>query len=586
MFALGLIRVRLFDKLQTIVFSTAQRRLPLIPYANKRPMALQFNFEKTQRPTIGTEPDRLSERFLQNEQRMRTLVNNVRAITERITLGGDHRVVEKHRRKGKLMVRERINLLLDKGSPFLELSSLAGNELYKNEYVPSGGIVTGIGKIYGTDCMVIGNDATVKGGTYYPITVKKHLRAQEIAMENSLPCIYLVDSGGANLAQQADVFPDKYHFGRIFFNQANMSKLGIPQIAVVLGSCTAGGAYMPAMADESIIVKGRGTVFLGGPPLVRAATGEQVSDEELGGAELHCKQSGVTDHYALDDEHALHLARLAISNLNRCTATIHFPSSAQVRPPKFPTEDLYGIIGDNLAHSFDIKEVIARIVDGSEFFEFKQNYGTSLVGGFGKLYGITVGILANNGVMFSESALKGTHFVQLCCRRKIPLIFLQNVTGFMVGREVEAEGIAKHGAKLVTAVSCAQVPKLTLIVGSSYGAGNYAMCGRAYEPRFLFAWPNSKISVMGGSQAAEVLATIQKDRSLAEGKPWDKDKEERIKGPISRQFEVEGHSLYATARLWDDGVIDPADSRRVLGLALSVAIKAPIQDSSFGIFRM
>ncbi|KHJ43959.1 carboxyl transferase domain protein [Trichuris suis] len=546
----------------------------------------QFSSDQTEWPTIGTEPNRLSETFLQNDQRLRALVSNVRMLTKRVSLGGDDKAVEKHKKKGKLLVRERINLLLDKGSPFLELSSLAGHELYENEHVHSGGIVTGIGQIYGTECMIISNDATVKGGTYYPITVKKHLRAQEIAMDNHLPCVYLVDSGGANLSRQASVFADKYHFGRIFFNQANMSKLGIPQIAVVLGSCTAGGAYLPAMADESIIVKGSGTVFLGGPPLVRAAIGEQVSAEDLGGADLHCKQSGVTDHYALDEKHALHLARLAVSNLNPRQSTVTFPSYAQVQPPKLPIEDLYGIVGDSLTRTFDITEVIARIVDESKFFEFKQSYGTTLVCGFARLYGITVGIIGNNGIIFSESALKGAHFVQLCSRRNIPLIFLQNVTGFMVGREVEAEGIAKHGAKLVMAVSCAQVPKLTLIVGGSYGAGNYVMCGRAYEPRFLFTWPNAKISVMGGSQAAAVLANIKKDRCLAEGKQWNENEDKQVREPITRQFESEGHALYATARLWDEGVIDPVDSRRVLGLALSVAIKPPVQHSVFGVFRM
>jgi 3-methylcrotonyl-CoA carboxylase beta subunit len=432
--------------------------------------------------------------------------------------------------------------------------------------------------------MIIANDATVKGGAYYPITVKKHVRAQEIAQENHLPCISLVDSGGANLPRQAEVFPDRDHFGRIFFNQARMSSKGIAQIAVVLGSCTAGGAYVPAMSDVSIIVRRQGTVFLGGPPLVKAATGEEISAEELGGADLHCSKSGVTDYYALDDDHALFMARRAVANLNKKKIN-EFPSSS-VEPPRRDVRDLYGIVGSNLKKTFDVREVIARIVDASEFDEFKAKYGDTLVTGFGRLYGYPVGIIGNNGVLFSESALKGTHFIELCCQRGVPLIFLQNITGFMVGKDAEAGGIAKNGAKLVTAVSCAKVPKFTVIIGGSYGAGNYGMCGRAYSPRFLYMWPNSRISVMGGEQAATVLTTIQRDQRKREGKPWTDDDERAIKEPILKRFEQEGHPYYSSARLWDDGVIDPIDTRKILGLSLSASLNAEIPKTDFGVFRM
>ncbi|KAL1132775.1 hypothetical protein AAG570_010727 [Ranatra chinensis] len=457
--------------------------------------------------------------------------------------------------------------------------------MYSPDVVPSAGIVTGIGRIAGRECMIIGNDATVKGGTYYPITVKKHLRAQEIAQENNLPCVYLVDSGGANLPHQAGSFPDKNHFGRIFYNQASMSAQGIPQIALVLGSCTAGGAYVPAMADDSIIVRNQGTIFLAGPPLVKAATAEIISSEDLGGADLHCSISGVTDHYAHNDHHALFIAREIISRLNS-TKTVPITVKNEVIPPKYDSDQLYGIVGANLKKSYDIREVISRIVDGSVFSEFKANYGTTLVTGFSHLYGYPVGIIGNNGVLFSESALKGTHFIQLCCQRKIPLIFLQNITGFMVGREAEAGGIAKNGAKMVTAVACAQVPKITLIVGGSYGAGNYGMCGKAYSPRFLYMWPNARISVMGGEQAAGVLTQVARDQRERAKKTLSLEEERSLKQPIIEQFEREGNPYFSTARLWDDGIIDPVDTRRVLGLSLSTALNAPIPDTKFGVFRM
>ncbi|KAF4526142.1 hypothetical protein B566_EDAN012453 [Ephemera danica] len=511
---------------------------------------------------IGTEVDKSSPEFRENDTHMRQLVTELRENITRIVRGGGEKAIERHRSKGKLLARERIDMLLDPGSPFLELSQLAAHNLYKGEDVPAGGI----------------------GGSYYPVTVKKHLRAQEVAEQNRLPCIYLVDSGGANLPRQADVFPDRDHFGRIFYNQANMSSKGIAQVAVVLGICTAGGAYIPAMADESIIVKQQGTIFLAGPPLVKAATGEEVSAEDLGGADLHCTTSGVTDHYALDDRHALHLARRVINNLNlkKSPAVTIEPTEE----PLFPAEDLYGIVGGNLKKTFDVREVIARIVDGSRFDEFKARYAETLVTGFARLYGYPVGIIGNNGVLFSESALKGAHFVELCCQRGIPLIFLQNITGFMVGRDAEAGGIAKNGAKMVTAVACAQVPKLTLVIGGSYGAGNYGMCGRAYSPRFLYMWPNSRISVMGGEQAAGVMAQITRDQRLREKKPWTEEEEMKLKAPILKRFEDEGSPYYSSARLWDDGVIDPSDTRRVLGLSLSAALNAPIPRTNFGIFRM
>ncbi len=497
--------------------------------------------------------------------------------------GGPQRARDKHTARGKLLPRDRVARLLDPGSPFLELSPLAAYDLYGGD-IHGAGIITGIGRVSGRDCVIVCNDATIKGGTYYPMTVKKHLRAQEIAMENRLPCLYLVDSGGANLPNQTDVFPDRDHFGRIFFNQATMSSLGIPQIAVVMGSCTAGGAYVPAMSDETIIVRRQGTIFLAGPPLVKAATGEEVSAEDLGGADVHAKVSGVADHYALDDDHALALARRIVANLN----TIKRPDivlSASREPLADPAE-LDKVVPVDLKKQYDIREVIARIVDGSEFDEFKATYGTTLVTGFARIHGIPVGIIGNNGILFSQSALKGAHFVELCCQRRIPLLFLQNITGFMVGRDYEAGGIAKDGAKLVTAVACAKVPKITVIVGGSYGAGNYGMCGRAYGPRFLFMWPNARISVMGGEQAASVLATVRRDNIEAEGGSWSAEEEEAFKAPIRARYEAEGHPYHATARLWDDGIIMPQETRRVLGLALSATLNAPIPETRFGVFRM
>lgn len=534
--------------------------------------------------TIGTPAEVNSSIYKDNYKQMVKLVQELRSQTEKIVQGGGQKAVEKHLSRGKLLPRDRINNLLDPGSPFLEFSQLAGYQLYGSEEVPAGGIITGIGRVSGRECVIVANDPTVKGGTYYPITVKKHLRAQEIARENHLPCIYLVDSGGANLPRQDEVFPDKEHFGRIFYNQATMSAEGIPQIAVVMGSCTAGGAYVPAMADESIIVKNQGTIFLGGPPLVKAATGEEVSAEDLGGADLHCRKSGVTDYYATDDQHALHLARRVVKNLN-------YDKSPQVtitqpEEPLYAADEIYGIVGDNLKRTYDVREVIARIVDGSMFDEFKTLYGETLVTGFARIWGYPVGILANNGVLFSESALKATHFIELCTKRGIPLVFLQNITGFMVGREAEAGGIAKDGAKMVTAVACAKVPKFTVIIGGSYGAGNYGMCGRAYGPRFLYMWPNARISVMGGEQAANVLTTVAREQRLREGKTFSEDEENAIKGPILKKYAKEGHPYYSSARLWDDGVIDPASTRSVLGLSLSASLNAPVNQTKFGVFRM
>ncbi|KAI6219876.1 3-methylcrotonyl-CoA carboxylase 2 [Aphelenchoides besseyi] len=534
---------------------------------------------------LQTKIDITTSDFQQNEAEMRTAVGELQQVVSKIVNGTDERAKERHVKRGKLLVRDRIYGLIDPGTPFLELSQLAGYEMYGKEEVPAGGLVTGVGVVSGRQCMIVGNDATVKGGTYYPITVKKHLRAQEIARQNRLPCVYLVDSGGANLPRQADIFADRDHFGRIFFNQATMSSEGIPQIAVVMGSCTAGGAYVPAMADESIIVRGNGTVFLGGPPLVKASTGEEVSAEDLGGADLHCSESGVTDYYAQHDQHALVQARAVIAGLNAQSANF-FPNLEAVEEPLYSADELYGIVGTNLKKTFDVREVIARLVDGSRFDEFKQRYGETLVTGFARLYGQQVGIIGNNGVLFSESAMKGAHFIQLCCKRQIPLIFLQNITGFMVGREAEAGGIAKHGAKLVTAVACAQVPKLTLVIGGSYGAGNYGMCGRAYSPRFLFMWPNARISVMGGEQAANVLATVQRDQRKREGKEWTAEEERKLKQPVQERFEREGHPYFASARLWDDGIVDPRQSRRVLGLALQASLNAPIPQTQFGVFRM
>jgi 3-methylcrotonyl-CoA carboxylase beta subunit len=524
-----------------------------------------------------------SEEFKQNAAGMQALVDDLRAKVAQIKLGGDEQARRKHTERGKLLPRERIRQLLDVGSPFLELSQFAAYRIYETE-TPAAGVLTGIGRIDGRECMLVVNDATVKGGSYLPLTVKKHLRAQEIAEQNRLPCVYLVDSGGAFLSKQDDVFPDRDHFGRIFYNQARMSAQGIPQIAVVMGSCTAGGAYVPAMADESIIVKEQGTIFLGGPPLVKAATGEVVSAEQLGGADTHCRRSGVTDHYAENDAHALALARRIVGNLNqRKQPTISLRESSD---PRFDPRELYGLIPSDSRKPFDVREVIARIVDASEFDEFKQLYGTTLVCGFARLYGIPLGIIANNGILFSESALKGAHFIQLCSQRGIPLLFLQNITGFMVGSKYEAGGIAKDGAKMVTAVACAKVPKLTLIIGGSFGAGNYGMCGRAYSPRLLFMWPNARISVMGGEQAASVLAQVRRDGLEAKGESWSREEEEKSKAPIRAQYEHQGHPYYASARIWDDGIIDPADSRMVLGLSLSATLNAPIEETSFGIFRM
>ena len=527
--------------------------------------------------------DPRADAFTANAGTMTGLVRGLRATVQTITEGGGERARSKHLARGRLLPRERIRRLLDVGSPFLELSQLAAYGMYGGE-VPAAGIVTGIGRINQQECMVIANDPTVKGGTYYGMTVKKHLRAQEIALENRLPCVYLVESGGANLPQQDEVFPDRDHFGRIFYNQAVMSAAGVPQIAVVHGSCTAGGAYVPAMSDESIIVRGQGTIFLGGPPLVRAATGEVVSAEALGGADVHARVSGVTDHYAMDDAHALAIARRIVGHLNR----LKRPELAikPPRPPKYDAKELYGIVPVDLRKSYDVREVIARLVDGSEFDEFKQLYGTTLVCCFAHLYGHPVGIVANNGILFSESALKGTHFIELCAQRGLPIIFLQNITGFMVGSKAEAGGIAKDGAKMVTAVACAKVPKITVVIGGSFGAGNYSMCGRAYGPRFLWMWPNARISVMGGEQAAGVLATVRRDSIEAQGRTWTADDETAFRKPILEQYETQGHPYYASARLWDDGIIDPVETRMVLALSLSAALNAPVEATRFGVFRM
>jgi len=509
----------------------------------------------------------------------RALAEELRARVAQAALGGPEASRERHAARGKLLPRERVERLLDPGSPFLEIGQLAANGLYDDE-VPGAGMIAGIGRVSGRQCMIVCNDATVKGGTYYPLTVKKHLRAQEIARENRLTCLYLVDSGGANLPHQAEVFPDRDHFGRIFYNQAQMSALQIPQIACVMGSCTAGGAYVPAMSDESVIVRGQGTIFLAGPPLVKAATGEEISAEDLGGGELHAKRSGVVDHLAENDEHALTVLRDIVSHLGKNEGAKL--DLKEPRAPKFDAEELYSIVPEDVRAPYDVHEVIARIVDGSEFHEFKALYGSTLVCGFAHIWGMPVAILANNGVLFSESALKGAHFIELACQRGIPLLFLQNISGFMVGGKYEAEGIAKHGAKLVTAVATAQVPKLTVVIGGSFGAGNYGMCGRAYSPRFLFTWPNARISVMGGEQAASVLATVNRDADK-----WTKDEAEAFKAPIRDKYETEGSPYYATARLWDDGVIDPAQTRDVLGLALAACLEAPIPETPrFGVFRM
>ncbi|MCZ8236209.1 MAG: methylcrotonoyl-CoA carboxylase [Inhella sp.] len=521
-------------------------------------------------------------------QTMRALVDDLRSKLDRIAQGGGEAARAKHTARGKLLPRDRVAMLLDPDSPFLEVAPLAALNVYKekdgSDSAPCAGVIAGIGRVAGVECMVVCNDATVKGGTYYPLTVKKHLRAQEIAQQNRLPCIYLVDSGGANLPNQDEVFPDRDHFGRIFFNQANLSADGVPQIAVVMGSCTAGGAYVPAMSDETIIVKNQGTIFLGGPPLVKAATGEVVSAEDLGGGDVHTRLSGVADHLADNDTHALALARQVVGSLNWTKAN---PLRCQApKPPRYAVDELHGVIPTDARKPFDVREVIARVVDDSAFDEFKARYGTTLVCGFAHIEGMPVGIVANNGILFTESANKGAHFIELCCQRKIPLVFLQNITGFMVGRKVENEGIARAGAKMVTAVACAQVPKFTVIIGGSFGAGNYGMCGRAYSPRFLWMWPNARISVMGGEQAAGVLATVKRDGLEAKGGTWSAEEEEAFKAPIRQQYEEQGHPYYASARLWDDGVIDPADTRRVLGLALSAALNAPIPDTKFGVFRM
>ena len=527
--------------------------------------------------------DTRSEEFRENRTAFQALVGDLRTKVEEIKQGGGEAARGRHLKRGKLLPRERVRTLLDTGSPFLELSQLAAYGMYGGE-VPAAGIITGIGRIMGRECIVVTNDATVKGGTYYPITVKKHLRAQEIALENRLPCIYLVDSGGANLPNQDEVFPDRDHFGRIFFNQANMSAKGIPQIAAVMGSCTAGGAYVPAMSDESIIVRNQGTIFLAGPPLVKAAIGEVVTPEELGGAEVHGRVSGVTDHTANDDAHALAIVRRIVGNLNR--AKSHGLELAEPRDPLYDPEEIYGIVPTDLRKPYEVREVIARLVDGSELDEFKALYGETLVCGFARIQGYPVGIVANNGILFSESALKGTHFIELCCQRGVPLIFLQNITGFMIGKKYEAGGIAKDGAKMVTAVACARVPKLTLILGGSFGAGNYGMCGRAYSPRLLWMWPSARISVMGGEQAAGVLATIRGDAVKARGGAWSDEEEAAFKAPLLEQYERQGHPYYASARLWDDGIIDPLDSRTALGLGISAALNAPIEPTTFGVFRM
>ncbi|WP_338485247.1 carboxyl transferase domain-containing protein [Streptomyces sp. SCSIO 75703] len=534
-------------------------------------------------PELTTAADPASESFRANEEAHRALVEELRGKLAAARLGGGERARARHTARGKLLPRDRVDTLLDAGSPFLELAPLAADGLYDGQ-APAAGVIAGIGRVGGRECVIVANDATVKGGTYYPMTVKKHLRAQEVALENRLPCLYLVDSGGAFLPMQDEVFPDREHFGRIFYNQARMSGAGIPQIAAVLGSCTAGGAYVPAMSDEAVIVRNQGTIFLGGPPLVKAATGEVVTAEELGGGDVHARVSGVTDHLAEDDAHALRIVRTIVSTLPRRGA-----APWEVLPSVEPKADplgLYGVVPADSRTPYDVREVIARVVDGSRFAEFKQEFGQTLVTGFARVHGHPVGIVANNGILFSESAQKGAHFIELCDQRGIPLVFLQNISGFMVGRDYEAGGIAKHGAKMVTAVASTRVPKLTVVVGGSYGAGNYSMCGRAYSPRFLWMWPNAKISVMGGEQAASVLATVRRDQMQARGEEWPAEEEEAFKAPVRAQYERQGNAYYATARLWDDGIIDPLDTRRVLGLALTACAGAPLGEPRFGIFRM
>jgi len=534
-------------------------------------------------PVIESKLQPRSAEFQANAQAMQAVVDDLAVQVAKAAAGGGEAARARHVARGKLLPRERVQMLLDPGTPFLEIAPLAAHAMYNGD-APCAGVIAGIGRVSGVDCIIVCNDATVKGGTYYPMTVKKHLRAQEIAAQNRLPCIYLVDSGGANLPNQDEVFPDREHFGRIFYNQANLSAQGIAQIAVVMGSCTAGGAYVPAMSDETIIVKNQGTIFLGGPPLVKAAIGEIVTAEELGGGDAHTRLSGVADHLANNDAHALALARQAVATLNRAKLQPH-----QLRtpvPPKYDPKELYGVIPTDTRKPYDVREVIARIVDGSEFHEFKARFGSTLVCGFAHIEGMPVGIVANNGVLFSESAQKGAHFIELCGQRKVPLIFLQNITGFMVGKKYENEGIARHGAKMVTAVATVNVPKFTVIIGGSYGAGNYGMCGRAYSPRFLWMWPNARICVMGGEQAAGVLATVRKDALAAKGQTLSAEEEDAIKRPILEQFGHQSHPYYSSARLWDDGVIDPADTRRVLALGLSAAMNAPIPEPKFGVFRM
>jgi len=534
-------------------------------------------------PVLITSIEPRSQDHLLNREALCALTTDLDAQLAKVALGGGEKARQKHLERDKLLPRDRIAALLDPGSPFLEFSPLAAHGMYEGQ-APGAGIVTGIGRVHGQEVVVVANDATVKGGTYFPITVKKHLRAQEIARENRLPCIYLVDSGGAFLPLQDEVFPDKEHFGRIFYNQARLSAENIPQIAVVMGSCTAGGAYVPAMCDESIIVKEQGTIFLGGPPLVKAATGEIVDAESLGGAEVHTSVSGVADHFAENDAHALEIARGIVQHFNRRKT---LPVAVrEPREPLYPAEEIYGIVPRDTRKPFEVREVIARIVDGSEFQEFKARYAKTLITGFAHIHGYPVGIVANNGILFAESALKGAHFIELCNQRGIPLVFLQNITGFMVGKKYENAGIAKDGAKMVTAVACSSVPKFTVVIGGSFGAGNYAMCGRGYQPRFLWMWPNARISVMGGEQASSVLATVRRDGIEASGKTWSAEEEENFKAPIRDQYERQGHPYYASARLWDDGIIDPADTRRVLGLALSAAMNAPIEKAEFGVFRM
>ena len=535
-------------------------------------------------PTLTSKLNPRSDDFKAYTAQMRSLIDDLQARLAQVAQGGGDRARDRHTARGKLLPRDRVDKLLDPDTPFLEIAPLAGLDLYDNA-APGGGMITGIGRVSGVECLIVCNDATVKGGTYYPITVKKHLRAQEVAQQNRLPCIYLVDSGGANLPNQDEVFPDRDHFGRIFYNQAQMSALGIPQLAVVMGSCTAGGAYVPAMSDETIIVKNQGTIFLAGPPLVKAATGEVVSAEDLGGGDVHTRLSGVADHLAENDMHALAMARAAVAKLNwqKPQQMLLQPP----RPPNFDAAELHGVIPSDPRKPFDVREIIARIVDGSEFDEFKARFGSTLVTGFAHIEGMPVGIVANNGVLFGESAMKGAHFIELCCQRRIPLVFLQNITGFMVGKKVEAEGIAKHGAKMVMAVATATVPKFTVIIGGSFGAGNYGMCGRAYSPRFLWMWPNARIGVMGGEQAASVLATVKRDGIEARGGAWTAAEEAAFKQPIQEQFSAQSHPYYASARLWDDGIIDPADTRRVLALGLSASLNAPIPEvPRFGIFRM